>query len=495
MLDGFPSALAMAKAYMDQTAISFADYSRLYKASWHQLQRTSPEEELFGYRGRPILSTLQLSFEHIKQQSELSAQLLQLWAYFDNQDLWFELLREGSSGGPDWHGPDWLRQMTEDGLSFNQAVRVLCDHALAESAQESGFESEGYSMHSYVHLWTVRVLNKKWNAEMAGLALDCVASHIPIKSSPNSWAIQRRLLRHAARCWSFVENGMVDDNGRAWALHCLGYLFAQQGRYGDAEKMFQRALQGKEKALGPDHTSTLDTVNNLGLLYSDQGKLAEAEHMYRRALQGKEKALGVEHPLTLQTLNNLGLLYADQGKLDEAEQIYLRTLRGYEKALGPEHPSTLQTLNNLGLLYTDQGKYDMAEPLYRETLQLREKVLGMEHPQTLTSINNLARFLESQGKYDAAEPLYRETLQLREKVLGIEHPQTLTSMNNLARFLESQGKYDAAEPLYRETLQLREKVLGKEHAQTLTSMNNLALFLESQGKYNTAEPLHRETLS
>ncbi|CAG8975658.1 hypothetical protein HYALB_00014088, partial [Hymenoscyphus albidus] len=41
--------------------------------------------------------------------------------------------------------------------------------------------------------------------------------------------------------------------------------------------MYQRALQGYEKALGPDHTSTLGTVNNLGNLYSDQGKLVEAE--------------------------------------------------------------------------------------------------------------------------------------------------------------------------------------------------------------------------
>jgi hypothetical protein len=41
--------------------------------------------------------------------------------------------------------------------------------------------------------------------------------------------------------------------------------------------MYQRALAGCEKALGPDHTSTLDTVNNLGILYCAQGKLAEAE--------------------------------------------------------------------------------------------------------------------------------------------------------------------------------------------------------------------------
>lgn len=52
----------------------------------------------------------------------------------------------------------------------------------------------------------------------------------------------------------------------------------------EAEAMYRRALEGTEKALGPEHTSTLVIVNNLGLLYAYQNKLAEAEAMYRRAL-------------------------------------------------------------------------------------------------------------------------------------------------------------------------------------------------------------------
>jgi len=75
--------------------------------------------------------------------------------------------------------------------------------------------------------------------------------------------------------------------------------------------MYQRALQGFEKAWGLEHTSTLDIVNNLGCLYKDQGKLVEAEQMYQRALQGKEKAWGPEHTSTLTTVNNLGNLYRD----------------------------------------------------------------------------------------------------------------------------------------------------------------------------------------
>jgi Tfp pilus assembly protein PilF len=64
----------------------------------------------------------------------------------------------------------------------------------------------------------------------------------------------------------------------------LGILCADQDKLSGAEQMYQRALQGYEKAWGPEHTSTLDTVNNLGLLYKDQGKLVEAEQMYQRAL-------------------------------------------------------------------------------------------------------------------------------------------------------------------------------------------------------------------
>ncbi|KAF6788476.1 glycosyl hydrolase family 20 [Colletotrichum musicola] len=75
--------------------------------------------------------------------------------------------------------------------------------------------------------------------------------------------------------------------------------------------MYERALQGKEKTWGPDHTSTLSTVNNLGNLYKAQGRLKEAEAMYERALQGYEKALESDTLRTyvpaLNTLNNLGL--------------------------------------------------------------------------------------------------------------------------------------------------------------------------------------------
>jgi tetratricopeptide (TPR) repeat protein len=88
----------------------------------------------------------------------------------------------------------------------------------------------------------------------------------------------------------------------------------------------------------------------VGVLYKDEGKMAEAEAMYVRALQGKEKALGAEHTSTLDTVNNLGVLYADQGKMAEAEAMCLRALQGYENAAGADHPGTRVIARNLNIL-------------------------------------------------------------------------------------------------------------------------------------------------
>ncbi|KAI9854868.1 MAG: hypothetical protein M1813_000644, partial [Trichoglossum hirsutum] len=91
-------------------------------------------------------------------------------------------------------------------------------------------------------------------------------------------------------------------------------------------------------AWGPDHTSTLDTVNNLGLLYMDQGKLDEAEKMYQRALQGYEKALGPVLIMTyvpaLNTALNLAMLLSQIGRTDGAREFYLRAQRGFEAVFG-----------------------------------------------------------------------------------------------------------------------------------------------------------------
>jgi Tetratricopeptide repeat len=89
-----------------------------------------------------------------------------------------------------------------------------------------------------------------------------VGSSVPLPTNRDYWALQLRLLPHAERClWWMGEicRAEYDFNDiiATHAMHMLGVLYTIHGRLKEAEAMFQRALEGCEKALGLDHASTL----------------------------------------------------------------------------------------------------------------------------------------------------------------------------------------------------------------------------------------------
>ena len=483
-MDGLPLALSTAGAYLDQVALSVSDYLRLYKESWIQLHKSGPELSSYD---ETLYSTWNISYDHVKQENDLSAKLLCFWAYFDSQDIWLELLQHDDSDTP-----DWVRQLVKDKISFHKAMRVLSSHGLVEvhASPQELVESSGYSMHGCVHSWTINVLNQTWDYGLASLAVGFVASHVPEEGTDQPWLLQQRLIQHAIRCSYILLNDLLTDTEMEWAWYNIGSLYDQLGKNVEAETMYQTALQKSKKVWGPEHTQTLNIVNNLGLLYVDQNKLTEAEPMYQAALQGYEKIWGPDHSETLDVVNNLGLLYMEQGKLAEAEQMYQRALQGKEKELGPGHARTLDIVNNLGLLYTEQGKLVEAEQMYQRALQGKEKELGPERIKTSDTFHNLGILYENQGKLVEAEEMYQKALKGYEKVVGTNNVTTyrpeLETIFNLGSLFEDQDDWAKARVYYSKALVGYEKVLGPDHAQT-QELQDLLHDLDVKEKNKTLE--------
>ena len=107
--------------------------------------------------------------------------------------------------------------------------------------------------------------------------------------------------------------------------------------------------------MGPDHDGTLTVVNNLALLYANAGRYVEAEPLNKRVLESRERSLGKDHPTTLVSLNNLAILYVNQGQYEKAEPLLKRALEASERVLGNEHPQTLTRLGNLMALYATRA--------------------------------------------------------------------------------------------------------------------------------------------
>ena len=274
-LGGLPLALVQAGRYMRETGTSCQKYLRLYNTSWSELQADVPR--LRDYLNGSIQTTWSISYECVKQIDPTAAKLLQLWAYLDNQDLWFELLKRGSRGSKD---PVWLQDLVRSEIGFGRIMKKLLAYSLVESHQDT----ESYFIHPVVHDWCLESISRD-KLELMILATTTVGFAAPGQTERECWMMQQRLLPHANRC-------------------------------------IQQISTVKVPSAAEDHHID-DAFCNLGLLYADQGKMAEAEEMYERALEGYEKAWSRDHPLTLRTLNNLKLLNAGRSEHTKVEEIQL----------------------------------------------------------------------------------------------------------------------------------------------------------------------------
>ncbi|KAI1172158.1 kinesin light chain [Nemania sp. FL0916] len=474
-LDGLPLALAAAGAYLRRVTISFADYLSLYKESWSTLQTTTPS--LGSYQDRTLCSTWELSYVQIQKQHPLAAYLLRWWAYFNNEDLWFELLQHDI---PD--RPGWACELA-DKLSFNSAMGTLHDYGFVEphTPPPDLIGSRGYSIHPCVHSWTVHVLNEERDVSLFELSMECIAFKLWLRNEHTFWLLERRLLPHAFRCIATISDGVYHNMGLAF--RALGFLFQKQSRLPESEDLYLRAFrtfreEAKEPRLG--RMSTLGILNDLGVVFLDQYKLRDAENMFLQTLQGYEEELGPDHESSRGTVHNLALCHAYQEKDQDAEVMFLRTLSGYQKELRPRHIWTfLSTINTLGLLYMIQGKLQDAEDMYLRGFRETEKASELDNPSKLDIFDNLEIVYKKQGKLQDAEDMYSRALRRFDKALDpqdlMTHLPALNILYNLAMLQWKQGRLFEAKSLLEKVLAGSEVVLGPSYPEVQETRDLLSV--------------------
>jgi tetratricopeptide (TPR) repeat protein len=266
---------------------------------------------LQDYPERSVWTTWAISYQAIRERHEHTANLLLLWSFLDNKDLWYGLFaaacRKSAVAARMLSG--WIGNVASSEIKFSKAMQLLCNYSLVEKMQETG----SYATHPVVHQWAYHSQGTRFVAELNRLAVVAVGHAVPASSTRDYAALQRRLLLHAQACSRQVvkrrtvwgrraENGsdgdVDEDQERKTvldAVHLLGDLFADQGRLGEAEQMYERALRGYEALSGvrvQQYLPALNTLQNMGDLYATQAESAKARAMYTRALSGLSSVLG-----------------------------------------------------------------------------------------------------------------------------------------------------------------------------------------------------------
>ena len=78
----------------------------------------------------------------------------------------------------------------------------------------------------------------------------------------------------------------------------MAYNLWAQGKYAQAQPLFEKALEIRRRLLTEDHPATAESYNNVAFNLNAQGKYAQAQPLYEKALAIRRRLLGDDHPDT-----------------------------------------------------------------------------------------------------------------------------------------------------------------------------------------------------
>jgi serine/threonine protein kinase len=270
----------------------------------------------------------------------------------------------------------------------------------------------------------------------------------------------------------------------------------QMSDYWGSAAIAQPTFEAQARVLGPDDPRTLQTMVTLGrVLWAQPGRFFDAESLLRAAIERLERVRGPNHVDTAAAIDALGEAYQFNSYPDKAEPLHLRALQIHTEQLGQEHPATLYSLFYLAGALSNLSRNEEAEGIQQKVLEARVRILGPEHVDTLASQQCVALALARQGRNVEAETLYRDNLEAMLRIWGPSHSNTIHGQRFLADCLEDQGKYEEAITLLRQALESARAKFGPEDADTsIRIMCELASQLARQRQDDEAEQVAREVL-
>jgi hypothetical protein len=102
--------------------------------------------------------------------------------------------------------------------------------------------------------------------------------------------------------------------------------------------------------MGPEHPSTLHSLDGLGNLLKKRKLYPEAEKVYRQVFDGRTRVLGAANPDTAHSAYGLACVLSLEGKRDEA---FTNLQFAVEHALSPDVRKGLESDPDLNSLHGD----------------------------------------------------------------------------------------------------------------------------------------------
>ena len=330
-----------------------------------------------------------------------------------------------------------IKDESNGSADIEEDILILRDYALIKIVDASTYE-----MHRLVQLATRKWLQvhnefEHWKEQF----IKNLSSEMPNGDYEN-WAKCQQLYPHAKS--ALLQRPQATSSLLEWAelLYCAAWYAEGRCLFSEAEEMYKKAAETREKLLGRNHVQTLYCLEMLSRVYGQQWRLKEAEEIIVEVVERLTLAFGEDNEHTLISMQELAVIQCLQGRLKEAEELLSKIVETRKKTIGDTALNTLYSMGYLANIYYDQERYKEAEELNRAVLEAQEKVLGIEHPHTLVTMYNLALTNWYQNREEEALQMMERVVQLRSKVIGSQHPDTILSLEVLEEWRAERSQQD-----------------------------------------------------
>lgn len=194
------------------------------------------------------------------------------------------------------------------------------------------------------------------------------------------------------------------DPRRALAVHKLATAYQEQGKYKEAQPLFEKALKIDREIHREPH---LDIARDLVFLAINKQTLADfaaAEPIWKEAVEIRDKLSPcVSEAATDHAEYARNLL--KQKKAAQAQSQALKAVEINEKLHGKEHLSVARDLTLLAQIYQAQRKSTDEEACYKRALAINEKYLSARDPESAQLKQKYAAYLRAQKREDEAKKI------------------------------------------------------------------------------------------
>lgn len=253
------------------------------------------------------------------------------------------------------------------------------------------------------------------------------------------------------------------SHSTAIALTRLAKAFEFQGRYEQADSVFDRAWALLERFPPPTPLSRGIILNNHGRILSQLGRNEEARARFEESL-----ALGLLHDASndssnATSYNNLAVVVADLGDYAAADTLMRHALVRARRRHGDDHALVASILSAHASVLALLGEAGRADSAYLGAIGMRRRLLGPEHPEIAWTMFNFADHLVRTRRWSQGADWARQVLAMRGRSLPEEHPGVGVAMQVLGRALGHMDSLPAAEHWLRASLDHRRTHLPEGH--------------------------------